>query len=406
MRLRSRFSVSTGMLLAAMLVTPIFVASAAAQETGGASTGNDTNGDGVADDFDGDGFADDLDGDCVPDDFNEDGVPDGDATNFVCPEGKGGSLPTQLSLQQIAFALDAVFQRIPDVTEPGEESDGFPNIRRLPDGSGPDWGGLDDLLGEPGARDLLQEADNDINETLLEEEDINNVEFVDPVTGDLTFVATPEAIEHTLGQIAAAGGDLGLIAGSGSALKGPCMGQAWSYDSDGQPLDMAFDFNREQPPMSFAEDGTLEQAFTADNPFRVDVNGAVIFTGLAGGFNNGTGPMGHDWFIRMNFFGFGGTNVDAGGDPNTNGENRNAGAVNLNEDLPGPAKINGLISISGSMDAPETGDIASEFFCTGAGFVEFEGGLPLSAPGAALAALATVGLLFNARPAKTWGGRP
>ena len=389
------------MLVAALLLTPALAVQASAQDEG-----NDTNGDGVADDFNGDGFADDLDGDCIPDDFDGDGVPDGDATEFVCPEGKGGTLPEQLTLQEIALVLDAIFVRLPDVTEPGEEPDGFPNIPRLPDDSGPDWDALDAFLGEPGARDLLQEPDNDINEVLLEEEDINNVEFIDPVTGDVTFVATPEALEYTLGQIAAAGGDLGLIAGSGSALKGPCMGQAWSYDSDGQPIDMAFDFNREFPPMSFTDDGSLEQAFTADNPFRVDVNGAVIFTGVAGGFADGSGPIEHDWFINMNFFGFGGTNVDAGGDPNTSGENRNAGSVNLNEDLPGPAKINGLISVNGSMEAPETGDLAAEFFCTGSGFVEFEGGLPLSAPGVALAALATVGLLFNARPAKTWGGRP
>ena len=412
MSVRRRFSVSAAILIAALLLTPALGVPASAQDSGSGSTdsgsaGTDTNGDGVADDFDGDGFADDLDGDCIPDDFDGDGVPDGDATDFVCPEGKGGTLPTQLSLQQIAFVLDAIFQRLPDVTEPGEAPDGFPNIPRLADGSGPDWDALDAFLGEPGDRDLLQEADNDINEIMLEEEDINNVEFVDPVTGEATFVATPEALEYTLGQIAAAGGDLGLIAGSGSALKGPCMGQAWSYDSDGQPIDMAFDFNRESAPMSFAEDGTLEQAFTSDNPFRVDVDGAVIFTGVAGGFTDGTGPVEHDWFIRMNFLGFSGTNVDAGGDPNTNGENRNAGSVNLNEDLPGPAKINGLIAVNGSMEAPETLDLPGvEFFCTASGFVEFEGGIPLSAPGAALAALATVGLLFNARPAKTWGGRP
>ncbi|MEM9521133.1 MAG: hypothetical protein AAGA37_17570 [Actinomycetota bacterium] len=322
------------------------------------------------------------------------------------PEGSGGSLPEQLSLQEIAFVLDAIFQRLPDVTEPGEAPDGFPNIPRLGDDTGPDWDALDAFLGDPGARDLLQDADNDIDEFLLEFEDINNVEFIDPATGDVTFVATPEALEHTLGQIAAAGGDLGLFAGDESALTGPCMGQAWSYDSDGQPLDMAFDFSRNAAPVSFADDGTLVQAFTADNPFRVDVNGAVIFTGVAGGFTDGTGPVEHDWFIKMNFFGFGGTNVDAGGDPNTNGENRNAGSVNLNEDLPGPAKINGLISVNGSMEAPGTLDLPDvDFLCAASGFVEFEGGFPLSAPGVAIASLATVGLLFNARPAKTWGGR-
>ena len=120
------------------------------------------------------------------------------------------------------------------------------------------------------------------------------------------------------------------------------MGQAWSYDADGQPLDMAFDFNREQPPMSFADDGSLEQAFTSDNPFRVHVDGAVIYTGVAGGLTAGSGPIDHDWFIQLKFLGFAGTNIDSGGDPNSNGENRNLGAVNLNEDLPGPAKISAV----------------------------------------------------------------
>ena len=402
MRVRRRFAVSMAMLVAALLLTPALAVQASAQDQG-----NDTNGDGVADDFNGDGFADDLDGDCIPDDFNEDGVPDGDATDFVCPEGKGGTLNTRLSPQEIVFVLDGIFLRLPDVTEPGEDPDGYPNIPRLqrPDGTTePDWTAMDAFLGEPGERDLLQDPDNNTDEFLLEQEDINNIEIIDPVTGDVTFVATPERLEYTLSQIVAAGGDLGLIAGSGSALKGPCMGQAWSYDSDGQPLDVAWDFDRELPPQTFNDQGEYVQAFTAENPFRVDVNGAVIFTGVAGGLGDGSGPIDHDWFISMNFFGFGGTNIDAGGDPNSNGENRNAGSVNLKEDLPGPAKISGLVSINGSMEAPFTGDSPANFFCTGAGFVQFEGGLDLSIPGVALAALATVGLLFNARPAKTWGG--
>ena len=44
------------------------------------------------------------------------------------------------------------------------------------------------------------------------------------------------------------------------------------------------------------------------------------------------------------------------------------------------------------------------FLCIGSGFVDFQGGLPLTAPGVALVFLSTVGMLFNARPTKTWGG--
>lgn len=329
-------------------------------------------------------------------------------------QGQGGTLPDVLTLQQVAIVLDYVYQRFPDVTTAGEEPDGFPNIPRMVDENGedqPDFSSLDMLLGDPGERDLLQLPDDEMNQVLLEAEDINNVEFEDPETGETIFVATPEALEYTLGQIARAGGDQGLIAGSGSALEGPCMGQAWSYDSDGQPLDVAFDWNRADPPYSYEDDGTLVQAFTADDPFRVDVDGAVIYTGIAGGFENGTGPWEHDWFIAANFLGFTGSNIDAGGDPNSNYENRNAGAVNFNEDLPQAAKISGLVAANGQMEAPGTGNgtvsgdqNSVRFLCVGSGFAEFEGGIPITAPGVALLFLGTVGMLFNARPARTFGG--
>jgi len=85
------------------------------------------------------------------------------------------------------------------------------------------------------------------------------------------------------------------------------------------------------------------------------------------------------------------------------------------EDLPEAAKISGLVAVNGQMDAPESGTgvpdgeggvqgDGDEFFCVGSGFVDFQGGIPLSAPGAALVFLSTVGMLFNARPALTWGG--
>lgn len=144
------------------------------------------------------------------------------------------------------------------------------------------------------------------------------------------------------------------------------MGQAWSYDSDGRPLD------------------------------------------VASGLEDGTGPWEHDWFIMMNLLGFTGTNIDAGGAPNTGYENHNAGAAYLHEDLPDPAKINGLVAVNGQMHAPGTGtgngsrdDHNNMFLCMASGFLEFPGGIPLTAPGVALVLLATVGRLFNARPAKT-----
>ncbi|MFQ5558193.1 MAG: hypothetical protein ACE5GB_11895, partial [Acidimicrobiales bacterium] len=223
-----------------------------------------------------------------------------------------------------------------------------------------------------------------------------NVEVELP-DGTTAIIATPQAAVAALGQIARAGGDSGLVGGSGSQLTGPCYGVAFSYDDDGRPLDMAFDLSEAAPPFSFGENG-IEQAFTSDNPVKVHVNGAVIYTGIAGGMAPGSGPREHDWFIRMEFLGFTGSNIDAGGDPNNDGENRNAGSLNFRDDVPGPAKINGLVAISARMVAD------NGFLCEASGFGEFQGGLDPSLPGVALVFLASVGMLFNARPALTWGG--
>jgi hypothetical protein len=381
----------------------------------GSPGGVDTDGDGQLDDFDGDGSPDDADGDCIPDDNDGNGVPDAATVPFECYQGEGGTLPESLTLQQISVILGDVFDAETGI--PDADGDGFPDIPRTTDDSGndvPDWDVLDRLLGDPGDRDLLQLPDNQINEFLLEEEDINNVEFVDPDTGEITMVATNEALTKTLVQIARARGDQGLIGGSGSTLRGPCMGQAWSYDSDGQPLDVAWDWDRSGPPLGRSDvsspDSEVEQTFTSGRPFKVHVDGAVIYTGVAGGLSIGSGPIEHDWFIQLKFLGFAASNIDSGGDPNSNGENRNLGAINLNEDLPGPAKVSGLVAANAQMDAPRSGaEGAAEgnsnpFFCIGSGFVDIQGGIPLTAPGVALLFLASVGMLFNARPARTWGG--
>lgn len=378
--------------------------------------GVDTDGDGQLDDFNGDGSPDDADGDCIPDDADGNGVPDAATVPTECFQGEGGTLPESLTLQQISVLLSDVYDAETGI--PDANGDGFPDIPRLTDAAGndlgPDWDVLDRLLGDPGEDDLLQLPDNQINEILLEEEDVNNVEYVDATTGEITLVATSEALTQTLGQINEARGDQGLIAGSGSSLLGPCMGQAWSYDSDGQPLDVAWDWDRDGPPIGRVDASSptsaAEQVFTSERPFRVHVDGAVIYTGVAGGLSAGSGPIDHDWFIQLKFLGFAATNIDSGGDPNSNGENRNLGAVNLNEDLPQPAKVSGLVAANAQMSAPFSGaEGAAEhnpapFFCIGSGFVDIQGGIPLTAPGVALLFLASVGMLFNARPARTWGG--
>ena len=434
MRRTRRGVASIAACLAALLTLTFLAPTAGAQDEPPEPV--DTDGDGQRDDWDGDGLPDnDDDKPCEWDDKDDadntgtpDGIPDADGTppDVEGCEGEGGSLPEQLSEQRVRIILSEVYANIADVTEEGETPDTFPNIPRLLDENGndigPDWTVLDRLIGEPGVRDLLQEPDDRINQELLEAEDQNNEQIIDPLDPNrIVLIATSDAMDHTLTQIQRARTDLGLVGGSGSELSGPCMGMAWSYDSDGQPLDVAWDWDQDGPPIGFkegpfdADELPLEPIFTSDNPFIVDVDGAVIYTGLAGGVPDGTGPLDHDWFIEINFLGFAGANIDAGGDPNRSGENRNLGAVNLNEDLPAPAKISGLVAVNGQMSAPNSGTGADDgtsgavpnglpFFCIGSGFVDFQGGIPLTAPGVALVFLSTVGMLFNARPAKTWGG--
>jgi hypothetical protein len=183
--------------------------------------------------------------------------------------------------------------------------------------------------------------------------------------------------------------------GGGSKLAGDCLGMAMSFDGDGQLLDIAADLLPEQAPIDMIEtqrQGEPVQAFTKDNPFQVHVDGFVAYVGKAGDF--GAGPLDHRWSISTF-----GQELDSGGDPNANLKNRNAGGVNLKDDLPAPAKVNGLWKIEGELTS------ANGITCDGSGYFETTGGLPL-AQGIGIAAIAGAGLgaLFNARPAKTWKG--
>lgn len=306
-----------------------------------------------------------------------DQIPIDDLSDDPTVDGSGGTLPSVLSSDEVAEVLAEVFARLPDL-----DGDGFPNLPDDANGD-PDFDELDRLLGEPGVRDI-RPGEND--NVITENED-----------GTVTIVATEALTQQAEEQVRRSGCDPGLIAGSGSALSGPCMGMAWSYDADGEPLDQAADWSFVNAPVDLFGGGEGEFAFTSDNPFKVDANGFVIYTGVAGGLEPGSGPMQHDWFLQIKLFGTG-TNLDAGGDPNSSGENRNAGAVNLRDDLPGPAKISAVLGANGQMEANDG------FRCVGSGFVELEGGLDPTLPGVALAAMAAIGLLFNARPALTWGG--
>lgn len=180
--------------------------------------------------------------------------------------------------------------------------------------------------------------------------------------------------------------------GDGSQLTGPCGGHALSYNADGELIDAAFDAGDDGPPIDImaASEGEAAQAFTSSNPFRVDTGGVVAYFGFYP--REGDGPRDHIWEIVTE-----GLSLDSGGDPNSNGNNRNAGIVDLAEELPLRFSAKGRVE----------GSIISDLTpCFGSGFVQFEGPFPLATlPGAAggLAALVGVfGLLFNSRPAVTW----
>ncbi len=111
--------------------------------------------------------------------------------------------------------------------------------------------------------------------------------------------------------------------------------------------------------------------------------------------------------------------ADDGGDPNQNDHNRNAAVVNLKEILPFKFRAllkarGGIIDLFGPGDLPSltkdtVGTIAAgREFCYGEGWVEFVGPdtFPLfTIPGAVAAVLALLGfsgVVFNARPVKSW----
>ncbi len=175
--------------------------------------------------------------------------------------------------------------------------------------------------------------------------------------------------------------------GDGSQLTGLCGGFAYSYDRDGRLLDAVADLGDDGPPIDLL-DG--DQAFTASNRFKVDTGGLVTYYGFMP--RDGEGPLDHRWTIST-----AGVSVDSGGDPNTNGNNRNAGIVDLAEQL--PVKFSANVTIDGSMRSENLPD------CIGKGHVELIGdGLldPAGLVGIGLLAGGLVGLLFNARPARTW----
>lgn len=174
---------------------------------------------------------------------------------------------------------------------------------------------------------------------------------------------------------------------SGSALTGPCGGFAYSYDEDGVLIDAAIDVGDDAPPIDAFGGG---QAFTSDNPFLVDAGGQVLYFGFAPSV--GDGPEDHTYSLEI-----AGITVADGGDPNQNLNNRNAGVIDLGDEL--PISFSARFEASGRMDSNNLPP------CEGRGFVEIRGnGLldPVGLASLGLMGIGLLGILFNARPARTW----
>lgn len=175
--------------------------------------------------------------------------------------------------------------------------------------------------------------------------------------------------------------------GTGSTLTGLCGGYAYSFDSNGDLLDAAMDVGDDSAPVDLLDGG---QAFTSSNPFKVDPRGIVQYYGFSP--EAGDGPVNHEWTIKTS-----GISLDEGGDPNPELKNRNAGIVDLDEDL--PVKFSAKIKVSGEMTSDNQPP------CVGEGHVDVQGnGLadPVGLAGLALLGGGLLGLLFNARPAYTY----
>lgn len=195
-----------------------------------------------------------------------------------------------------------------------------------------------------------------------------------------------DAAEAEFDRIAASLGHPGET-GGGSSLTGPCGGFAYSYDADGVLIDAAVDVGDDAPPVDAFGGG---QAFTSDNPFLVAAGGQVVYYGFAP--RSGDGPRDHTYSLAV-----AGVTVADGGDPNTNLKNRNAGVIDLADEL--PFSFTAQVQGSGRMDSANLAP------CVGEGSVEIRGnGLtdPVGLASLGVLGIGLAGLVFNARPARTW----
>lgn len=211
-------------------------------------------------------------------------------------------------------------------------------------------------------------------------------QFIEQLT-QMTDEEREEALQTQFEQMAANDPN---HTGGGSSMTGPCGGFAYSFDDNGVLIDAAMDSATDAPPVSLFGGG---QAFTESNPFKVDNNGTVIYMGFTT-----TPPENHTWSVEITALGQDLT-VDSGGHPNEGLDDRNFGTVDLGQDF--PVKLNFTAKITAGMTAN-----GGSFICAGSGWVEVTGENNIFVSvGAAIAILGGgAGILFNARPARTWKG--
>lgn len=206
------------------------------------------------------------------------------------------------------------------------------------------------------------------------------------VPGDADDLSTDETGQIIDRMLTLVGDDPAASGDGSSELTGTCGGFAFSFDDDGELIDAAYDAGDDAPPRDLVDGG---QAFTSGNPFVVDTGGKVTYLGFAP--REGDGPQDHTYSVKVAGF-----EIDGGGDPNAGGKNRNAGTIEIADEL--PIDLSVAFTVTGRLDAP---DFAG---CFGRGHVEFRGaGLfgPVGLLGLGLTAFGAVAV-FVSRPARTW----
>ena len=138
---------------------------------------------------------------------------------------------------------------------------------------------------------------------------------------------------------------------TGSEFVGPCGGFAFSFDDSEKLIDFAFDAGDADPPT----DMNGEVAFSKANPFLVHAAGTVFYFGFTE----------QPFFNHMWDLGLQGIALDEGGDPNPRGKDRNAGILELDEQIPSAVRFTGLFKFGGKIDAGATPEAKTGLHCEG-----------------------------------------